>query len=188
MNLFLRLLRVFLHAFFRSRVDVLDKAYVKFRVWPTDLDVNRHMTNSRYLSIMDLGRTDLMIRSGLGNKIYRMRLAPVLGSAYIRWRKSLSVFDVYLLETQVVGWDDKWVYILQRAICNDIVVSVALVKGLFTSRDGAVALRDIIHLIRPNLESPPLPKSVKLWIQMEEEVRSKMSSTMEEVSHVKTKR
>lgn len=180
MNLFLRLLRVFIQAFFRPRVDILEKCYVKFRVWPNDLDVNRHMTNSRYLSIMDLGRTDLMIRSGLGNKIYRMRLAPVLGAAYIRWRKPLNLFNTYVLETQVLGWDDKWVYIQQRAIHKNVVVSVAVVKGLFTSRDGAVALRDIVHLIKPDLESPPIPPVVKLWMKMEDEVRSKMSTMIDE--------
>ena len=30
------------------------------RVWPNDLDTNAHMNNGRYLTLMDLGRFDLM--------------------------------------------------------------------------------------------------------------------------------
>ncbi len=36
------------------------------RVLPNDLDPSLHMNNGRYLAIMDLGRIDLLIRSGIG--------------------------------------------------------------------------------------------------------------------------
>ncbi len=50
MNLILRLLRVILSALFKPRVGLLDGAELSFRVLPTDLDINRHMTNARSLS------------------------------------------------------------------------------------------------------------------------------------------
>lgn len=40
----------------RLPLDLLDASVVGFRVWPTDLDINLHMTNARYLSVMDAGR------------------------------------------------------------------------------------------------------------------------------------
>ena len=42
-----------------------------FRVWPHDLDTSLHMNNGRYWTLMDLGRADLMIRSGLWPSILR---------------------------------------------------------------------------------------------------------------------
>ena len=66
MNLWFRSLIVLFTVFFRRSLDPLDESVLKFRVWPTDLDVNFHMNNGRYLTIMDLGRVDLMLRTGLG--------------------------------------------------------------------------------------------------------------------------
>ena len=36
------------------------------RVWFNDLDINFHMNNGRYMTICDLTRVDLFVRSGLG--------------------------------------------------------------------------------------------------------------------------
>lgn len=65
MNLIFRLAKVLITAFFRDRLSLLDESVLEFRVLPTDLDVNLHMNNARYLSVMDLGRLDLLVRAGL---------------------------------------------------------------------------------------------------------------------------
>lgn len=175
MNLILRLLRVVLHAFFRAQVDLLETAKLSFRVWPHDLDINLHMTNSRYLSMMDLGRMDLLIRSGLAAKIYRRRWLPVLGSATIRWRKALNIFDPITLETRTLGWDDKWIYIEQRIISKDIVYAIAIVKGLFVGKDGPIPIQQVTNLIKAGVKSPAIPPIIKLWVEMEEEMRNRLN-------------
>ena len=43
MNLYFRLLWTILAARFRPTAHVLDEVATPFRVWPTDMDVNRHM-------------------------------------------------------------------------------------------------------------------------------------------------
>jgi len=66
MNLWLRLLGVILASLWRPRFDpVRDVSRLTFRVWLHDLDTSLHMNNGRYWTLMDLGRTDLMLRSGL---------------------------------------------------------------------------------------------------------------------------
>ncbi|WP_375731226.1 thioesterase family protein, partial [Azospirillum sp. B506] len=73
MNLIFRLLAVAVAAIYSAwrgrRTGLLEPSTLRFRVWPTDLDLNLHMTNARYFSVMDLGRTDLAIRVGLGPAI-----------------------------------------------------------------------------------------------------------------------
>ncbi|HBU98209.1 MAG TPA: thioesterase, partial [Thalassospira lucentensis] len=56
MNLIFRLIRVLILSLVRSRLDPLDPSVLHFRAWPFDLDINVHMTNSRYFALMDLGR------------------------------------------------------------------------------------------------------------------------------------
>jgi acyl-CoA thioesterase FadM len=47
----------------RGPLDLLGESVVRFRVWPGDLDFNLHMNNGRYLTLMGLGRLDLMARA-----------------------------------------------------------------------------------------------------------------------------
>jgi len=59
MNLWFRLIALVFTAWratpFRSTDDV---SRVHARVWPTDLDLSLHVNNGRYLTLMDLGRSD----------------------------------------------------------------------------------------------------------------------------------
>ena len=65
MNLIFRLLKTLLLYLLRpTRRGILEESVVRFRVWPNDLDTNLHMNNGRYLTLMDLGRLDLLLRNG----------------------------------------------------------------------------------------------------------------------------
>ena len=114
MNLILRMIKVLVAALFGQRLGVLDSSILTFRVWPNDLDINLHMNNGRYLTIMDLGRADLMIRCGLGKVILKRRWMPVLGAVTIQYRRSLSPFQGFRLRTRILCWDEKWVFLEHR--------------------------------------------------------------------------
>lgn len=64
MNLILRLLALPLLSRRRSKTSPLGPCRTPFRVWPTDLDILRHVNNGVYLSLMDLARVDLLSRAG----------------------------------------------------------------------------------------------------------------------------
>jgi acyl-CoA thioesterase FadM len=131
MNLWFRMIRVLILALLRPRLGLLDVSRIAFRVWPFDLDVNVHMNNARYVALMDLGRLDIIVRSGLGGVVLRRRLQPVIASAMVRYRRSLLPFERFTLVTRVIGWDDKWLYIEHRLERAGELVCLAVVKGLF---------------------------------------------------------
>ena len=54
----------------------LDESAIRLRVWPNDLDANLHMNNSRYLLAMDLGRWELVMRTGLLARAVAPALVP----------------------------------------------------------------------------------------------------------------
>lgn len=64
MKLFLRLVWLILTQRWRSRCNILEPVDTRLRVYPNDLDVLLHVNNGVYLTYADLGRTDLMLRSG----------------------------------------------------------------------------------------------------------------------------
>jgi acyl-CoA thioesterase FadM len=152
-------------------VGVLDEVRTLFRVWPGDLDTNRHMNNGRYLTIMDFGRFDLLVRSGLWSHVWRNRWAPVLASATIRWRRELKPFARYEVVTRIVGWDERWFFIEQKFVVSGTVAAQAVVRGTFLQRRKSVPPGDIFEKLGASHDSPPLPEHVRLWLASEEAAR-----------------
>ena len=57
MNLYFRIILVLIKSFFAKKISPLTSSTLSFRALPFDCDINLHLTNARYLSFMDLGRT-----------------------------------------------------------------------------------------------------------------------------------
>lgn len=184
MNLFIRLLRVVLHAFFRPRISFQETSVLHFRVWPHDIDLNLHLTNSRYLSVMDLGRTDFLIRSGLSTYFLRHRWQAILGSASLRFRKSLKPFQAYQLKTRFIGLDEKWAYIEQRFESKGELVAYGLVRGIFVRKQGSIPIKEVLKTLGLPEEYPPLRADLMHWNQMDDASRKYMiEETNGEKSH-----
>lgn len=138
MNLWLRLFWIVLAARRGARADPTVPTRLRFRVMPTDLDVNLHMTNSRYLAFMDLGRMNLMLRSGLWPAIRREGWAPVIGGCIVQFRRPLAPFQRFEITTRVKGWDRKWLYIEHRITAGGELACLAQVRGAFLRRGQVV--------------------------------------------------
>src|ERR1700676_5067864 len=106
MSLILRLLAVLIAAPFRRRLRLLDSSHVRIWVLPNDLDLNMHMNNGRYLTILDLGRIDLLLRQGLASTFVKNGWRPVIGGAVIRYRFGLRPFESLVVSSRVLCWDD----------------------------------------------------------------------------------
>lgn len=168
MNLLFRILLTLVVSGFKSRLGVLDVSRVRFRVWPNDLDLNLHMNNGRYLSLMDLGRFDLILRAGFVRVMMKRRWYPLVGTATIRFLKSLDPFMRYELETQILSWDEKWWYIEQRFVHEGRLMAVGMIKGLFRGPKGNVRPAEVLEAVGVTTEAPPLPEHVLRMLAMEE--------------------
>src|SRR5258708_26246381 len=82
----------FLFAIFTSRfrrpLGVLDDCVIAMRVWPNDLDLNMHMNSGRYLSMMDIGRVEILARTRLLRRGLTRRWRPLGGATLLRFRQS----------------------------------------------------------------------------------------------------
>ena len=163
MNLIFRLLRVLVSALFRPRLEPLDESVVRFRVLPNDLDFNLHMNNGRYLTLMDLGRVDLLVRSGLVRQMRRRRWGGVVASVAVRYRRPLNLFQRYELRTRLLGWDERWVFLEQRFTRRGEPVATAVVKTQFFHAQGRVAPREIADAIGFRGAPPVMPEAIADW-------------------------
>ncbi|MEW6684555.1 MAG: thioesterase family protein [Nitrospirota bacterium] len=163
MNLILRMLRILIAALVGRRIDPLGESFVPFRVWVNDLDTNLHMNNGRYLTIMDLGRLDFIVRTGLGGIMLKRRWRPMVGSAVIRFRRGLAPFERYELKTRVVWWDDKWFWIEQRFERAGALVAIGAVKGLFRQATGNVPTPEVLALLGVRERPGAIPDWIAAW-------------------------
>ena len=164
MNMYLRLLLFLLRVRAKSRLGIWDTSHASFRVNPADLDVQRHMNNGRYLSIMDLGRMDLMLRSGFWKKITDAGWYPVVAGQTITYRRSLTLGQRFELATRVIGHDERWIYMEQVFRRGDAVIADAVVRARFLrTSGGSVDVSEVLELVGQPPEGTELPDWVRDW-------------------------
>jgi acyl-CoA thioesterase FadM len=167
-NLILRLIRVLIAALWRTPLDLFEESVVRFRVWPGDLDFTLHMNNGRYLTLMDLGRLDLMARQGTLKQAHRNRWQPVVAAQTILYRRALKPFQRYSLHSRLVCWDDKFIYLEQRFQTGDKLAASAIVKAAVRKNGRTLRPREMLKAIGRERRSPPMPPAIKAWALAEE--------------------
>jgi acyl-CoA thioesterase FadM len=179
MSLYFRLIWLLLSFGFRPKlVPPFGVSTLNFRVWPNDLDTNLHMNNGRYLTLMDLGRVDLILRGGMWKIIAKNRGQPILSGAIIRYRRELKPFQQFTLQSRIVYWSDKnfvmeQVFLAKDTSGKEIIAAKALVRGGIYSRkdrhfvDVAKLFADIGYM-----GTAPLPSTdVETFLSSEEALK-----------------
>ena len=156
MNLFLRLLWLRLWAGRRPACPLLGPCTTPFHVLPVDLDVLRHMNNGRYFSLLDLARVDLMLRSGLFDKLAQKGWYPVVARETIEFKTSLRLFQPFSVTTQVIGWGHKAILVQHRFVREgQLVASAAVWARMLRRGGGSVSPREVLDLA--GYDGPELP-------------------------------
>lgn len=163
MNLWFRLLLMLLRRPWRKPVHGLDTTVVHLRVWPLDLDLNRHVTNGRYFTLADVGRMDYVLRSGAFRVALRRKAVPIVGDVWGKFRRELRLFERFELHTRMLGWDEKWSFMEHRFVKDGRVVGVVLMRGLFRAPKGTVAPSEFVHELGLSEQSPALPHWLLDW-------------------------
>lgn len=167
-SLLVRLLILLFTSRGRSRLHVLDTCVTPFRVWLNDLDVLLHMNNGRYFTILDLARVDLMMRSGLWQQLKAQRWYPVVTLETMRFHRSLELGDRYDVQTRVIGWDEKHIFIEQGFVRDDVLVALSVVRARFLKRSGGiVTTAELMRWSGVTQLSPALPEWVARWSEAE---------------------
>ncbi len=158
MSLWLRLLWIYFRNFSKKKLNPLGVSVVGLMALPNDLDIYGHINNGRYLTLMDLGRIDLIWRTGMGGMAKKYQWSPLVGAVRIRYRKSLRVFQSFEIHTRILGWDQKWFYMEQTFRRGRREMVRATVQGLFRGPEGNIPPARVLHSLG-FAENSPLPPS-----------------------------
>ena len=145
MNLFFRMLYVLVLSFFRERLPIdAAESHLRLRTLPNDLDINLHMNNGRYLTICDLNRVDVFIRTGLMKVMLKKKWMPIIADHTMTYKKPLKVLERFQVSLAVTHWDDKFFYMTHTFTAGGRVVAEGTSKGVIRAREGVVKPEDVI--------------------------------------------
>lgn len=166
MNLLIRFFWNILHNLvFHRPLDLRDTSVLKYRVLPNDIDLNFHMNNGRYLTIMDIARTEFLIRTNLHKLMLKEKYAGVTAGVNIAFLKELKPLSKYELQTKVIAWDDLWFYIQHQFIQDGIIKANAIAKVCFTNKGKRVPPDIVVSKVpHKDIPKPQMPEFLKEFI------------------------
>jgi acyl-CoA thioesterase FadM len=126
-----------------------------------DVDIFiRHMNNARYLRELDFARFHYYGLTGIYAKIKKHGGGAVQGASSVRYRRTIPIFNFYKIETELVWWDEKAIYIEQRFVTFDgFVRAVAMSKQCITK----VNVMDLMKEF--DAKRPEQPEELKIWLE-----------------------
>ena len=132
-------------------------------VLPSDLDLWLHMNNSKYLREMDFARMGWGMETG----VYRARKSGaviVLNAASIRYRRSLQLFQRFVIKTRLLCWEDDAFYLEQKISTGDgFVCAITLAKMAVRGLPFPSILERVLG--ERGVESPSPSAEVASWME-----------------------
>jgi acyl-CoA thioesterase FadM len=180
MNLYVRLLWTALRCLFLPSISPDETLVIRRRVWLNDIDINLHMNNGRYLTVVDLSLIEFFARTGFLKAFVRQKWRPMAGGAIITFRKSLRPLQSYELKFRWLCSDGSWNYMAYEFVSGGRVHAAGLLKGgmvgsngLVDSAEGLKALPEKWHSFANTMLQATPPEEVVAWQQAEQGIYSK---------------
>lgn len=149
MHMIFRTILIFLKKRFLTKAGFSEKTTVTMRVLPTDLDFLWHVNNGVYFSFMDFGRWDMIFRNGVFDLANRKGWYSVVAGETIKFKKSLELWNKFQIETQIMGYDEKYFFIQQKFFRKGELMATGLVKVRFLKRKGGtVSVKEVLELFK----------------------------------------
>ena len=167
MNLYLRLLFTLLRAWRSPRLAPGDTLVRQWHVLPNDIDVNGHMNNGRYLTLIDLMLAEYFVRIGFVPAMVKHGWRPMAGGSFITYRRGLEAFQSYTLRFRLDASDVHWNYMRFEFMRDGRVCASGYMKGAAVGPDGLVPNARSYAAIGLALFGAELPAPVRNWLAAE---------------------
>lgn len=139
---------------------------IRLTTLPTDIDILLHMNNGRYLSLFDLGRWDLLVRTGLWDVMRSHDWYAVVSAETITFRKSLQLWQRFDVESRMLAHDDRAVYMEHRVVVDGEVYTRAIIRSRLMRRSGGTLPHDeLFAALGPVDGLPDAEPWVREWAQ-----------------------
>lgn len=107
--------------------------------FPNDLDINLHVNNGHYLTLCDLNRVDLFIRTGLARVMLKRGWMPIIAEHTMSNRRPLGVFRRFSATMHLTHWDEKHFFMTHRFSIRKKTIAEGTSKSVVRGKDGVIA-------------------------------------------------
>ncbi len=136
---------------------------------PWDLDMWVELNNGRTLTLLDIGRIQLAMRTGLIAALRRERWGLTMAGVSVRYRRRIRAFDRFEVRSQCVGRDARFLYLHQTIWKGGEAACSALYRSAVTDASGIVASDRVAAAMGHAGWNPELPGWIQSWIAAEAE-------------------
>ncbi len=147
-----RIAPVVLHALLDRSTPAVSR--LERRVGLADIDTNLHMNQAVYAQVMELGRADLIIRTGALRRWRQAGIKPVVASQRIVYRREIKRGARYLLDTRFTGINGRLPVLQTHLLVGDRVHARADVEVIFIGPDGVLDAEQAEVMARPYITAP----------------------------------
>jgi acyl-CoA thioesterase FadM len=172
MNLYLRLIFTLLRAWRLPKLKIGDTLERQFQVLPNDLDINGHMNNGRYMTIVDLMLMEYFVRIGFAAVLIKKSWRPMSGGSFITYRQGLTPFQKYRLRYKIDACDAHWNFMRFEFLDGSKICASGYMKGAAVGKLGIVPNRESYAALGAPLLVAPIPSAVSYWLNAEQAVMS----------------
>jgi acyl-CoA thioesterase FadM len=130
---------------------------------PADIDPWGELNNGRTLTLYDLGRVPLALRTGLIAAARRNGWGIAVAGASVRYRRRVRAFQRVEIRSAFVGRDARFLYTHQAMYRAGQPVSSVLIRGAVTGPDGIVPTDRVMAAVGPDTPEAALPAWVAAW-------------------------
>ncbi len=145
------------------RIGALEPHVSTHRCWPWDLDPWIELNNGRTLTLYDLGRIPMAIRTGIIGTMRENGWGITVAGNSVRYRRRIRAFDRFTMVSRTLGWDERFLYMEQSMWRNGECCNHMLLRGALTSAKGIVPPAQLMLAAGRDPQSPELPGWVQAW-------------------------
>ena len=156
MSNWLRFFLTFLSSVFRSKQSLSEEFKISLWVWVTDADL-QFVNESRYMCFLEMGRLDLMIRTGFIWKLIKEKIHAPVASLKISFLRPLRRWQKIEVHSRIEYHDEKWIFIRQKIVYKNKIMSEAAVKATLRKGKTTLSLEKVLKEMKLqalNLERP----------------------------------
>ncbi len=134
---------------------------------PWDIDAFIELNNGRTLTLLDIGRTGLAIRTGLIRALRKNGWGLTMAGVSVRYRRRIRPFDRFEVRSQALGRDTRFFYLHQTIWKKGEPACSALYRSAVVNKAGMVPVSEVLDAIGQPNWNPDLPNWVQNWIEAE---------------------
>jgi acyl-CoA thioesterase FadM len=123
-------------------------------VWPSQIDINLHMNQSVFAKVLEVGRLDLVVRSGALKAWQDKGVNVVVAHQNITYRRELRLGTRYLLDTRPVALDGRLMLLDGYFLVGDRVHAMSRVGLLSVGSEGVLTAEQVAEMATPFLVDP----------------------------------